>query len=324
VIDRRAFLGTLGLLAAPFAAGAQPAGKVRRVGFLAAITTGLVVGPFRQQMRELGWVEGQNLVIDLRSAEGRFDRLPNLAAELVRLKADVIVAGGTPAAVAAKRATGTIPIVMFGTGDPVGLGLVASLGRPGGNVTGLSFSVGLDTFGKGLELLREAFPKVQRVALLSNPGNPAHAGAASNVKGAATSLGIQLHPVEAREPGQLDAAFATMTKQRVDAILVLADGMFLLHRTRLADLASKNRLPSMHGLREIVEAGGLMSYGPSNAAMFRRAAGFVDKILKGAKPADLPVEQPTTFELAINLKTARTLGLTIPPSLLARADQVIE
>jgi len=315
------------ILAAPLATAAQPAEKVQRIGYLSAgsaTSSPRAVEAFRQGLRELGWVEGQNIVIEYRRAEGRFDRLPDLAAELVRLKVDVFVAGPTPVAVAAKKATGTIPIVMFGVGDPVGLGLIASLARPGGNLTGLSFSVGMDTFGKGLELLKEAVPKVRRVAILSNPANPAHALAISNVKAAAGSLGVQLQLLEAREPNQFDRAFAAMAKQRVDALLVVADGMFILYRARLADLAAKNRLPSMHGVTENVEAGGLMSYGPSTVAAMRRAAFFVDKILKGAKPADLPVEQPTKFELVINLKTAKALGLTIPQSLLLRADQVIE
>ena len=326
-MERRSFLAMVSgsLLAAPSAAGAQQVSRVSRVGYLAGIS--LAPRPaeeFRQGLHELGWVEGQNLIIDFRSADGSFDRLPDLAAELVRLKADVIVGHAAPAAVAAKNATGTIPIVFFATGDPVGLGLVASLARPGGNVTGLSFSVGLGTVSKGLELLKEALPKVRRVAVLSNPGNPAHAGATSNAKAAAKSLDMRLLLLEAREPNQFDAAFAGMAKGRVDALVVVPDGMFLLHRARLAELTARNRLPSIHGLRESVEAGGLMSYGPSNFAMFRRAALFVDKILRGAKPADLPVEQPTKFELVINLKTAKTLGLTIPRSLLLRADQVIE
>jgi putative tryptophan/tyrosine transport system substrate-binding protein len=226
--------------------------------------------------------------------------------------------------VAAKNATGTIPIVMWGVGDPVGLGLIASLARPGGNVTGLSFSVGMDTFGKGLELLKEAVPRIRRVAILSNPANPAHALAISNVKAAAPSLGVQLELLEARQPHQLDGAFAAMAKGRAEALLVVSDSMFVIHRARLADLAAKNRVPSMYGVRENVDAGGLISYGPSTVAASRRAAAFVDKILRGAKPADLPVEQPTEFELVINLKTAKALGLTVPPSLLARADHIIE
>ena len=328
-MDRRRFLLTslAGVLAAPLVAESQPTSMVYRIGYLAGfspLAPRPAVEAFRQGLRELGWVEGQNIVIDYRFAEGRYDRLPDLAAELVRLKVDVIVAGATPVAVAAKNATGTIPIVMFGVGNPVELGLIASLARPGGNVTGLSFSVGMDTFGKGLELLKEALPKVRRVAVLWNPANPAHAAAISNVKAAAGSLAVRLQLLEAREPNQFEGAFAAMAKERVDALLIVSDGMFVLHRARLADLAAKNRLPSMHGVREMVEAGGLMSYGPSTAAALRRAASFVDRILKGAKPSDLPVEQPTEFELVVNLKTAKALGLTIPPSLLLRADQVIE
>ena len=325
-MDLRAFLAALGVLAVPLTADAQAAGKVYRLGYLAAISpTGRrPAEAFTQGLHDLGWIEGQNLVIDFRSADGRYDRLPELAAELVRLKVDVIVAGATPAAMAAKKATRTIPIVIHGTGDPVGLGLADSLARPGGNVTGLSYSVGLDTFGKTLELLTEALPKVRRVAVLSNPANPAHVAATSTVKAVARSLRVQLQLLEAREPNQFDNAFTAMAKGQADALLVIADGMFVLHRTRLAELAARNRLPSMHGNRENVEAGGFMSYGPSNVVAFRRAAVFVDKILRGAKPADLPIEQPTKFDLVINLKTAKALGLTIPPSLLQRADHVIQ
>ena len=328
-MDRRSFLFvfSLGGLSAPLAADTQPTGKVYRIGYLgmgSATVSPPFVEAFREGLRELGLVEGQNIVIDYRFAEGRFDRLPELAAELVLLRVDVIMAGPTPPAMAAKNATGTIPIVMAGVGDPVEQGLIASLARPGGNITGVSFSVGMDIFGKDLELLREAVPKLRRVAILSNPANPSHALAITNVKAAAGSFGVQLQLLEAREPNEFDGAFAAMAKERVDALLVLPDGMFLLHRARLADLAKKNRVPSMHGVREYVDAGGLMSYGPSTVTAWRRAASFVDRILKGAKPADLPVEQPTKFELVINLKTAKTLGLTIPPSLLARADEVIE
>jgi putative ABC transport system substrate-binding protein len=328
-MDRRTFLFvfSLGALSAPLAAAAQPTGKVYRIGYLGAGSATVSQPPveaFQEGLRELGLVEGQNIVIDYRFAEGRFDRLPDLAAELVRLRVDVIMAGPTPPAIAAKNATGTIPIVVAGVGDPVELGLIASLARPGGIVTGLSFSVGMDIFGKGLELLREAVPKFRRVAILSNPANPSHALAITNVKAAAGSLGVQLQLLEAREPNQFDGAFAAMAKERVDALLVVADGMFILHRARLANLAAKNKVPSMHGVRENVEAGGLMSYGPSTVAAWRRAAFFVDRILEGAKPADLPVEQPTKFELVINLKTAKTLGLDMPASLLARADEVIE
>jgi putative ABC transport system substrate-binding protein len=326
-VDRRAFIASIasGLLAAPLAVVGQQAGKVvPRIGYLSSGSATVNPEAFRQGLRELGWVEGQNIAIDYRFAEDRFDRLPDLAAELLRLKVDVIVAGPTQPAVVAKNATRTIPIVMVSAADPVELGLIASLARPGGNVTGLSFSVNPELFGKGLELLKEAVPKLRRVGVLSNPANPAQPRAIDKVKVAARSLAIPLQLLEARGPNEFDGAFAAMAKQRVEALLVVAEGLFLRHRARLADLEAKYRLPSMHGLKENVEAGGLMSYGPSIVAAFRRAAVFVDKILKGAKPGDLPVEQPTKFELVINLKTAKALGLTIPPSLLQRADQVIE
>jgi putative ABC transport system substrate-binding protein len=329
VTTRRAFIGTLacGLLAAPFTANAQPAGKVYRVGYLTAGSIAAnprVLEAFRQGLRELGWVEGQNVVIEYRSAEGRFDRLPDLAAELVRLKVDVIVGAATPAVVAAKKATASIPIVGVSLTEPVGIGLIASLARPGGNVTGVSYSVGTDIFGKDLELLTEAVPKVRRIAVLSNPDGPVYTHTTSNIKEAARSLGLQLQLVEARGPGDFDGAFATMARERVGALLVVTDPVFIPHRARLVGLAAKNRLPSIFTQRADVEAGGLMSYGPNFADMYRRAATYVDKILKGAKPADLPVEQPTKFELVINLKTAKALGLTIPPSLLQRADEVIQ
>jgi putative ABC transport system substrate-binding protein len=324
-VIKLSFVVAVSVLAAPLVADAQP-GKIYRIGYLSSgpSTSNLYRGAFQQSLSELGWVEGQNIVTDYRFAEGRLERLPALAAELVRLQVDVIVASPTPAAVAAKNATKTIPIVMWGVGDPVGLGLVASLARPGGNVTGLSYSVGMDTFGKGLELLGEALPKVRRVAVLSNPANPAHALASDNVKAAARSLGVQLQFLEARGPSEFDAAFAAMVKEGAAAVLVMGDSVFVFQRARLADLAVKHRLPTMHGNKENVEAGGLMSYGPSNLDALRRAASFVDKILKGAQSANLPVEQPTKFDLAINLRTAKALGLTIPSSLLLRADQVIE
>jgi putative ABC transport system substrate-binding protein len=325
-VDRREFLVAAGLLAAPRAARGQPTSEIRRVGYL---TSGSATAPrspeaFRQGLRELGWIEGQNIVIEWRFGEGSHDRLAALAVELVRLKVDVIVAGPTPPAVAAKNATGTIPIVMANTADPLELGLVTSLARPGGNVTGLAFSVGLEIFGKGLELLRETVPRMRRVAVLWNPANPAQASAMTHVKTAAQSLGLQLQLLPARGPDEFDGAFAAMTKERAEGLLVVAESLFVVHRARLADLAVRTRLPTMHGLRENVEAGGLMSYGPNAVASWRRAAVFVDRILKGAKPADLPVEQPTKFELIINLKTAKALGLTIPPAVLARADEVIQ
>ncbi len=326
MITRRAFVGTLagGLLTEPLAVEAQQAERVPRIGY-----RGTFAGPnfdaFRQALRELGWVEGQNIVIDYRSAEGRLDRLPDLAAELVRLKVDIIVAEGTQGVAAAKNATETIPIVMIaGSADPVGLGFIASLARPGGNVTGLSYSVGPEIAGKGLGLLREIVPKVRRVAILSNPANPVQSLFIRELKVAARSLGVQLQLLEARGPDEFDGAFAAMAKERVGALLVVDDSMFIFYRTRLADLAARSRLPAAYGNRADVEAGGLMSYGPSLRDVFRRAATYVDKILKGAKPGDLPVEQPTKFELVINLKTAKALGLTIPPSVLVRADHIIE
>jgi putative ABC transport system substrate-binding protein len=329
VIGRRAFLAGTGavLLAVPLTADAQPAGKVQRIGYLLGTSSTVSSRPveaFRQGLGGLGWVEGQNVVIEYRSAEGRYDRLPDLAADLVRLKVDVIAAVGTAATAAAKNATRTIPIVMMLVGDPAGLGFIASLARPGGNVTGLTFSVGMETAGKGLELLKEAVPKVRRVAVLSNPANPSQPLLLKNVKAAARSLGVQLQLLEARGPDEFDNAFAAMAKERVGALFVASEAMLNLHRVRLADLALRNKLPSMHGFREDAEAGALMSYGPSIDAMFRHAALLVDRIFKGANPSEMPVEQPTKFELVINLKTAKALGLTIPPSLLLRADQVIE
>ena len=330
-MDRRAFLAGTGavLLAAPLAADAQQAGKVPRIGFLRTTSPSdrpHLLDAFRQGLRELGWVEGQNIVIGYRFAEGRLDRLPDLAAELVRLKVDLIVSGGTQGVTAAKNATETIPIVMIaGSADPVGLGLIASLARPGGNITGVSYSVGgLEILGKQLELLKETVPKIRRMAILSNAANPIQPLAIRDVNVAARSLGVQLQLLEARGPNEFDAAFAAMATERVGALLVLSDTIFNSHRTRLADLAARSRLPAAYGVRESVEAGGLMSYGPSLRDLYRRSATFVDKILKGAKPADLPVEQPTKFELVINLKTAKALGLTIPPSLLGRADEVIQ
>jgi len=328
VTTRRTFLGTLagGLLAASRVAHAQPAGKVHRIGYLgsgSSTSNPHLPGAFRQGLRELGWIEGQNIIIEYRFADGHLDRLPALAAEVVGLKVDIIAASPTPAALAAKNATGTIPIVFTSVPDPVGLGLVASLARPGGNVTGLTYSVGFNIFGKDLELLKEAVPKARRVAVLSNPASPSQPLTVSEIRGAARSLGLQLLLVEARGPGDFDGAFAAMAKERVGALFVVTDPAFIPHRARLAELTAKNRLPSIFTQREDAEAGALMSYGPSLSDMYRRAATYVDKILKGAKPADLPVEQPTKFELVINLKTARAIGFTLPQSLVQRADEVI-
>ena len=273
-------------------------------------------------MRALGYVEGQNLVLEYRGAEGRLERLPNLAAELVQLKPDVIVTQGTPAALAAKHATTTIPIVLVGVADPVGSGLVASLAQPGGNVTGLAAQPP-DFVGQLLEFLKDVLPTVSRVAILWNPANPAHALTVRETDMAAQAVGVQLHRVEARGPEAFDSAFAAMTSAHAGALLVSGDALFLQHRRRLAELAAMSRLPTMHNGREFVEAGGLLSYGPSRTDTRQRAATYVDKILKGAKPADLPVERPMKFELVINLKTAQALDLTIPPTLLFQADEVI-
>ncbi len=317
----------LGLLAAPPAIEAQPPGKVFRIGYLANVPptdpgASRLWDAFLQGLREFGYVEGQNIVIERRYSEGRYERLPALAAELVRLKVDVIVAGGTPTPHAAKRATSTIPIVMTNHPDPVEGGLVASLARPGGNVTGLSF-VAPDLVGKQLQLLQEAVPRISRVGVLSNPTNPIHALYLSEAEVAARSLRVRLHILEARAPSEFAGAFSAMTKESAVALVVLSDPMFFGERTRIAELAAKSRLPMMAAQREHAEAGGLLAYGASLRENYRRAAAYVDKVLKGAKPGDLPIEQPAKFEFVVNLKTARALGLTIPQSVLLRADEVI-
>jgi putative ABC transport system substrate-binding protein len=330
VTTRRAFIGSLagGIVVAPLAAEAQQAAKIARIGYLAGNLAGgpHVAEAFRQGLRDLGYVEGRNVVIEYRDAEGKFERLPALAAELVALKVDVIVAANNLAALAAKQATRTLPIVFAAVGDPVTSGLVTSLARPGGNVTGLSM-LAQELVGKRLELLTQAVPGVSRVAVLWQPGAVPERTDKDILKGAdvaARALGVRCHFVEARGPEDFDRAFSDMTRARADALTVLPSTMFGNERTRLVDLAAKNRLPAVYQSREFVDAGGLMSYGPNFADLFRRAATYVDKILKGAKPGDLPVEQPTKFELVINLKTAKALGLTIPPSLLGRADEVIQ
>ncbi len=328
MITRRDFVGTLtgGLLAAPLAAEAQQAGKVYRIGILGNVPLtdpegARVWGAFIQGLRELGYEEGRNITIEFRSSDGKYERLPALAAELVRLKVDVIVAPAAQNVLAAEQATRTIPIVMT-YGDPIASGLVASLARPGGNVTGLS-GLAPEIVGKQLELLKEIVPKVSRVAVLWNPANQSHPPLLREAEVAARSLRVQLQTLEVRGPDDFETAFAAVTRERAGALLVPADGMFLLNRIRIADLAARTRLPVMYGLREYVDAGGLVVYAPSIRDSFRHAASYVAKILKGAKPGDLPVEQPTKFELVINLKTAKALGLTIPQSLLLRADEVI-
>jgi putative tryptophan/tyrosine transport system substrate-binding protein len=319
---------TISILLAPLVADAQPAGKVYRIGRLAPGSPegSPFIESFRQALHERGYIEGQNLVIEYRWAEGRDERLPDLAAELVRLKVDVIVTGGSTAIRAAQQATRTIPIVMVGASDPVAQGFVASLARPGGNITGLSI-VTPELLGKRLEILKETVPQSTRVAVLANPGSAPTLSATTTgvLTIAAQGLGLQLQVVEVRRAEELDEAFAAMTRAGADALLVqgeprLLDGL----RGRIADLAAKHRLPAMYAWRMYVDAGGLMSYGVSLLEQYRRTAIYVDKILKGAKPADLPVEQPTKFELVINLKAAKALGLTIPSTLLFQADEVIQ
>jgi len=335
VIDRRTFFGTLAgsLLAAPLAAEAQPAGKAARIGVLSPGSPSgagrnpsdlaVLFAAFREGLRELGYVEGQNIKIESRWAEGNYDRLPGLAADLVRLKVDVIVTYGTPASQAAKRATGTIPIVMAAIIDPVASGLVTSIARPGGNLTGQSM-MSPDLVAKQLEILKEAVPKVSRVAVLWNPANAGNAPQVRHAQDAAGALGVRLQSLGAKGPSEIDSAFTAMTSEQAGAVIVLVDAMLQENRTRITDLAARNRLPAVYGLSEYAEAGGLLAYGPNRLGMFRHAVTYVDKILKGAKPGDVPIEQPQTFELIVNLKTAKALGVTIPPSLLQRADQVIE
>jgi putative ABC transport system substrate-binding protein len=316
-----------GALAAPLACFAQqqPA-KFARIGFLGNSTAALeanLIGPFREGLRDLGYVEGRNILIEYRWAEGKYERFPALIAELIAMKVDVIVTAGTPATLAVKKATTSAPLVMVAVGDPVGTGIVASLARPGGNITGLS-SIAPELEGKRLELLREVSPKLSHVAVFWNPVNAFHTSAMKQVRAAAQAMRINVLPLAVGKAEELEGAFAAIVKERPDALLVLADRIFLHNRARMMDFAAKNRLPSVNAYRELVEAGGLMSFGPSYPGMHRRAAYFVDKILRGAKPADLPVEQPATFELVINLKTAKALGIKIPQSVLLRADQVIE
>jgi putative ABC transport system substrate-binding protein len=283
-----------------------------------------VADSFQLGLSDLGWIAGRNVVIDYRFADSNLGRLPNLAAELVRLRVDVIVVGANAAVAAVKNATRTIPIVMFLAVDPVDSGLVASLARPGGNVTGLTLTAGEEIYGKQLQLLKDAFPRISRVAILLNRAAPSYARASREVEIATSALRLQQLTLEVGGPDEFDHAFSSLTAAHPDALFVPLDSMFYQQRVRLAHLAARSRLPAMWGLREHAEAGGLMAYATDLRDLARRAATFVDKILKGAKPADLPIEQPTKFELVINLKTAKALGLTIPPSLLQRADQVIE
>lgn len=326
-VRRRQFLIVAGaLLAVPFTAEAQQAAKLPRIGFLGNSTAALeanLVGPFREGLRELGYVEGQNVLIEYRWAEGKYERFPALIGELSALKVDVIVTAGTPASLAVKKTTTSIPLVMVAVGDPVGSGLVASLARPGGQFTGL-VSIAPDLEGKRLELLKDIVPKLSHVAFLLNPANAFHVTSEKQARAAANVLRLNVGFVPVRAEAEFDGAFQTITSQRPGALVMFADRLFLHHRARIVDFARRSRLPTVYAYSELVEAGGLMSFGPSYPGMHRRAAYFVDRILRGAKPADLPMEQPMKFELIVNLKAAETLGLKIPQSILFRADRVIE
>jgi putative ABC transport system substrate-binding protein len=316
------------LLIGSLVAEAQPPAKVPRVGYLSATSRADVrsqrsLEAFRQGLRDLGYVESQSIMIEYRWADWKYERLPDLAAELVRLPVDVIVTGIVPAILAAKNATSTIPIVMTVVVDPVATGLVASIARPGRNITGSSM-MAPELVAKQLELLREVVPQVSRVAILWNPANPGNVPQLRQAEVAARALGLRIQPLEVRDPTAIDRAFMLMTRERAGAFLVLVDSMLIGQRERIADLAAKSRLPAVYGWGEHAEAGGLMAYSANRFDSYRRAAVYVAKILKGAKPGDLPIEQATQFELIINLKTAKALGLTIPSSLMVRADQVIE
>src|SRR5437867_5637247 len=326
-IDRRAFLGglVLSLLAAPLATEGQEVGKVPRVGFLffGSLGPSRELDAFRQGLRELGYTEGQNIVIEYRFASGRAERLPELATELARLKPDVLVTPGTPASLAAKQAISSIPIVFAGVADAVGAGLVANFARPGGNITGLT-SISAELGGKRLELLKQVAPKASRVAVLYNPADRANVLVLKDLQGSAPALGLTLQPFEVREPGEFERAFVAMSRKRAQALFGATGVLTTEHRKTIVDLAAKSRIPAMWGDREFVDAGGLMSYAGNFYGQVRSAATYVDKILKGAKPGDLPVQQPTTFELVINLKTAKALGLTVPVSVLSRATEIIQ
>ena len=314
------------IVVAPLTAAAQPAQPIPRLGFLASASadvTKSVLAALQHGLRALGYVEGQNILIERRYAAGDFARLPDLAGELVRLHVDVIVTEGAPAAHAAQQRTTTIPIVIGNAGDPVGMGLVASLARPGGNITGLS-QMSPELMGKRLELLKEMVPSASRVAVLFNPANPTSPLQVQEFQATAPALGVTLLPFEAQAANEIDRAFTAMHQERVEALIVVGDPMFGTHQSRVVELTAQARLPAIYNLRGFVDAGGLMSYGTHFEDLYRRAATYVDKILKGTKPADLPIEQPTKFALIINLKTAQALGIMMPPSLLLLADEVIQ
>ncbi len=326
-VRRRKFIVAAAALAVPFTSFAQQqSSRTFRIGFLAPVSATSFAGrvtAFKQRLNELGYAEGKNIVIEYRWADGKYDRLPSLAAELVQLKVDVIVTLTTPATLAAKQASGVIPIVMVSVGDPVGTGFVASLARPGGNITGVANFVG-DTSKKQLDLLVATVPRLSLVAVLVNPNNQSTASVLKTVQAASQTMGVRILPVPARTPEEIGRAFSTMKRDRAQALVLLGDGFFLQQRVQITDLAAKARIPATYNVREYAEVGGLMSYGANGNDIVRRAAVYVDKILKGAKPADIPVEQPNTLELVINLKTARALDLTVPRELLLRADEVIQ
>jgi putative ABC transport system substrate-binding protein len=321
---RLAIILTVSLVLAPLVAEAQPAGKVYRVGFIAATSAFTSPDAFRHGLRELGYVEGQNVVIEQRLAEGQGERFPELVAEMLRLKVDVLVVGSPVGALAAKSATSTIPVVFAGVGDPVGQGIVASLARPGGNITGFSLGLGDGFAGKWVELLKEAVPHGSHLAVVWNSASPVTAKIVKEVRASAKVLKVRLHLVEVRNLTQFDSAFTTIAASNARGLIVTPDPLFARHATKLVQFAADRNLPAMYFFSDFGRIGGLVAYGPSLADSYRRAADYVDKILRGAKPADLPVQQPTTYELVINLKTAKALGLTIPQTLLLRADQVIE
>jgi len=327
---RREFIALVGGAAAsaPFAARAQqPAGRVYRVGYLTITSREQqlhLIKAFEEGLRSLGYRVGENVVIEYRFADGEMERLPALAADLVRLGVDVIVTGANPNTIAAMKATTTIPIVMTNSFDPVGAGLVASLARPGGNVTGFAQDAGGELIGKRLELLKEALPNLSRLGILWNPDFAPNLTRLASVRDVAQGMGLMLVPVEARGLDAFEQAFTTMMKERMQAFVILEDAVLFNYRGQIAEMAMRNRLPAASGFKEFAEAGLLLTYGANVRDLFRRSAVFVDKTFKGAKPADLPVEQPTKFELVINLKTAKALGLEVPPSVLARADEVIE
>ena len=313
------------IFAHSFTASAQQA-KIPRIGFLGNSTAALeanLVGPFREGLRDLGYEEGRNIVIEYSWAEGKYERFPKLIAELIAKKVDVIVTAGTPATQAYQKVKTSIPLVMIAVGDPIGNGIISSFSRPGGNITGLT-SMSPDLEGKRIELLKEVIPRLSHIAVLWNPANAFHEIENKQVKAAAAALRLRVLYLGAENQQQLDDVFAQLIKERPEALLVLADRVFLHNRSRIMDFAVQHHLPGIYAYLELVEAGGLMSYGPSYADMHRRAAYFVDKILKGAKPTDLPVERPTKFELVINLKAAKRMGLTVPQSVLYRADRVIK